>query len=175
MQQQQIIFLVGMPGAGKTFWGHNWAQQHGWAFADLDDHVGQMTGYTIPQIFKSAGEAGFRAIEAVVLEQTIQGSQRTNTIIATGGGTPAYEDNMDVMLSAGCVVFLKARTKTLLANLRLSPDERPLLDGLSEDKLDALAEQRLQFYARAHQQIEAEKITEGTFAQILKACSNRHL
>jgi shikimate kinase len=168
-----LIFLIGMPGAGKTFWGKAWAEQHGWSFVDLDDHVVQMTGYTIPQIFKSAGEEGFRAIEAVVLEQTIKGSGKSNTIIATGGGTPIYEDNMDVMLASGCVVFLKTRTKTLLKHLGESPEERPLLQQLSEERLEAMQEERMRFYSRAHQQIEVEKNTEATFAQILKACSNR--
>jgi shikimate kinase len=168
-----IIFLTGMPGAGKTFWGRAWAEQYGWTFTDLDDHIVQMTGYTIPQIFKSAGEAGFRAIEAVVLEQTIKGCRHTNTIIATGGGTPVYEDNMDIMLAAGCVVLLNAKTKSLIKRLRESPGERPLLQQLSEEALEALAEERQPFYIRAHQQIQVEKITEATFAQILEACSNR--
>jgi shikimate kinase len=168
-----IVFLVGMPGAGKTFWGKAWAEQHGWAFADLDDHVVQMTGYSIPQIFKSAGEDGFRAIEAVVLEQTIKGAQRSNTIIATGGGTPIYEDNMDVMLAAGCVVYLKAEAKTLIKHLHESPDERPLLQQISEEKLQAFEQERRPFYTRAHQQVEVEKIGETTFAQILTACSKR--
>lgn len=168
-----LVFLIGMPAAGKTFWGRAWAEQHGWAFADLDDHVVQMTGYSVPQIFKSAGEDGFRAIEAVVLEQTIKGAQRSNTIIATGGGTPIYEDNMDVMLAAGCVVFLSAETRTLAKHLHESPEERPLLQQLSDSKLESLAKERLPFYTRAHQQIEVEKIGEATFAQILKACSNR--
>ena len=168
-----VVFLVGMPGAGKTYWGRAWAEQHGWSFVDLDDHVVQMTGYSIPQIFKSAGEEGFRAIEAVVLEQTIKGSRHTNTIIATGGGTPIYEDNMDVMLAAGCVVFLNAETRTLAKHLQHSLDERPLIQQLTDEKLETLAGERLPFYARAHQQIEVEKITEATFAQILKACSNR--
>lgn len=168
-----LVFLIGMPGAGKTFWGKAWAEQHNWAFSDLDDHVVQMTGYSIPQIFKSAGEDGFRAIEAVVLEQTIKGAQRSNTIIATGGGTPIYEDNIEVMLAAGCVVFLNAETKTLIKHLHGSPEERPLLQQLSEEKLRTLETERRPFYTRAHQQLEVEKITEATFAQILKACSNR--
>jgi shikimate kinase len=162
-----------MPGAGKTFWGRAWAEKHNWSFADLDDYIVQMTGYTIPQIFKSVGEEGFRAIEAVVLEQTIKGSKKTNTIIATGGGTPIYEDNMDVMLAAGCVVFLNADTKTLTKHLSESPEERPLLQQLSEEKLEAMAKNRIPFYTRANQQIEVEKITEATFAQILEACSNQ--
>lgn len=168
-----LIFLVGMPGVGKTFWGQTWAAQHGWGFADLDDHVTLMTGFTIPQIFTSVGEDGFRAIEAVVLEETIKGSGRTNTVIATGGGTPIYGDNMDVMRAAGCVIFLTGRMKTLLSHLKDSNMERPLLPQLSEDALEKLRDERRGYYELAHQQIEVERIGEGTFAQILEACSNR--
>ncbi len=168
-----LIFLVGMPGAGKTFWGKTWAAQHSWGFADLDEHVTQMVGYSIPQIFAASGEEGFRAIEAVVLEQTISGSKRANTIIATGGGTPVYGDNMDVMRTAGCVVHLTARIKTIQSHLRDSNTERPLLADLNESALEALRELRRSFYEQAHMQIEVERIGEGTFAQILKACTNR--
>ena len=66
-----IIFLIGMPAAGKTFWGRAWAEQNQFAFADLDETIVQFAGVTIPQIFASAGEDGFRAIERAVLEQHI--------------------------------------------------------------------------------------------------------
>lgn len=168
-----LVFLIGMPGAGKTFWGRTWAAQHGWGFADLDEHVEQMAGFSIPQIFAASGEDGFRAIEAVVLEETIKGCARINTIIATGGGTPVYGDNIDIMRAAGCVVYLKARIKTLLRHLRDGEDQRPLLEDISEEGLEAVRDYRGFFYELAHQQIEVERIGEGTFAQILEACTNR--
>lgn len=173
MQHANLIFLVGMPGVGKTYWGQAWAAQHGWGFVDLDDHVMQMSGFTVPQIFASVGEDGFRAIEAVVLEETIKGAKRTKTIIATGGGTPIYGDNMDVMRGAGCVVYLTARIKTLLNHLRDAGEERPLLKEISDDALYAMLDERKAFYEQAHQQIEVERIGEGTFTKILEACSNR--
>jgi shikimate kinase len=163
-----------MPGAGKSHWGRAWSGQHGWSFVDLDDQVETFANATIPQIFASAGEDGFRAIESYVLSQTINGIGSIKTIIATGGGTPVFGTNMQDMLSAGCVVFLKARMKTLIAHLQSSPTERPLLAQLSEDGLYALADERMPFYIEAHHQIEVENISPSTFAQILEACTNRH-
>ncbi len=169
-----LVFLTGMPGAGKSFWGRNWAAQHHWAFSDLDDDVEALAGVSVSQIFASAGEEGFRAIESHVLGQTIKGAGAVNTIIATGGGTPAFGDNLDLMLQAGCVVYLKARSRTILNHLELSAGERPLLQSLSDEAIEALLESRRPFYERAHEVVEVERIGAGTFAQILQACTDRH-
>lgn len=173
MANSNIIFLVGMPGAGKTYWGRVWSEQHQWSFLDLDSQVEALADVSIPQIFASVGEDGFRAIEAHALVQCIDGAGTLNTIIATGGGTPIFGDNMDLMLAHGCVVFLSARVKTLMSHLNNSSVNRPLLADLSIEKLEALLEQRTPVYAQAHYKVEVEKITESTFAQIQKACSNR--
>jgi shikimate kinase len=173
MPNSNLIFLVGMPGAGKSYWGRAWSEQHHWSFLDLDNQVEALADVSIPQIFASVGEEGFRAIEAHALVQSISGAGALNTIIATGGGTPMYGDNMELMLQSGCVAYLSARTKTLLSHLTGSHINRPLLAELSPEKLEALLEERIAFYQQAHYKVEVEKITESTFAQIQKACSNR--
>jgi shikimate kinase len=168
------IFLIGMPGAGKSYWARAWSEQHSWSFVDLDDQIETFANASIPQIFASVGEDGFRSIESHVLSETIRGTGSIKTIIATGGGTPLFSTNLQEILTSGCVVFLKARIKTLKSHLLSSPAERPLLVKLSEDNLYAMADERLPFYSQAHHQIEVENITPSTFAQILEACTNRH-
>ena len=167
-----LIFLIGMPGVGKTFWGRTWAAQHGWSFIDLDEQIETLANVSIPEIFASAGEEGFRAIESHVLGESIRGAGRVNTIIATGGGTPCEADNLALMKASGCVVLLKARPQILLRQLRASRQPRPLLQALSLEELEALEAKRSESYAAAHLQLEAGKIHKGTFAQILEACSN---
>jgi shikimate kinase len=174
VQAPNLIFLVGMPGAGKSHWARAWSHQHNWSYIDLDDQVETFANASIPQIFASVGEEGFRSVESHVLSETIRGIGKVKTIIATGGGTPLHGSNMQDMLGSGCVVFLKARIKTLLGHLKSSPMERPLLSTLSEDNLYALSDERMPFYSKAHHQIEVENISPSTFAQILEACSNRH-
>ena len=93
-----LIFLVGMPGAGKTHWGRVWSEQHGFDFADLDEHIEAQAGLSIPEIFKGVGEQGFRVLEASVLLDSIAAAKGRDTIIATGGGTPIFDSNMITML-----------------------------------------------------------------------------
>lgn len=171
-----LVFITGMPASGKTFWGRAWAAQHSWAFIDIDEEAENLAGVSIPQIFDSVGEAGFRDIESGLLVQAIAGAGRVNTIISTGGGAAAFGDNMDVMIRAGCVVYLKARTKTILQNLKSAATQvRPLLATYSEASLEELLEKRRTAYERAHIVVDAGKIGEATFAQIIKACTNRRL
>lgn len=167
-----LIFLIGMPGVGKTFWGRAWSAQHGWSFIDLDEQIETLAGVGIPQIFDAAGEEGFRAIESHVLAESIRGAGSVNTIIATGGGTPCDPDNLTLMKASGCIVHLKAKPRALLQQLKESRQPRPLFQALSLEDLEALEAQRASVYAAAHLHVEAGKIHEGTFAQILKACSN---
>ena len=170
-----LVFLTGMPGAGKTTLGRAWAQQHGWGFIDIDEEIEQFTGVAIHQVFDSVGEDGFRAIETHMLEQAITGSSRLNTVIATGGGTPCFGDNLAQMQAAGCVVYLKARLKTLMSHLAGAKAVRPLLSELSIESLEALQDARSAFYEQATIIIPVEKAGEGTFAQIIEACTNRPL
>jgi shikimate kinase len=167
-----LIFLIGMPGVGKSFWGRAWAAQHHWSFIDLDEQITELTGVGTPEIFASAGEEGFRAIESHVLAETVRGAGRVNTIIATGGGTPCAPENIALMKATGLVVLLKARPPMLLQRLKDSAQARPLLRELSIKSLEALESQRADVYNEAHLHLEAGKVHEGTFAQILEACTN---
>ncbi|MBS1614994.1 MAG: shikimate kinase [Bacteroidetes bacterium] len=167
-----LLFLIGMPGVGKSFWGKVWARQHSWSFLDLDEQICAYAGRSISEIFASVGEEGFRLIESHVLEACIRGTGRVKTIVAVGGGCPCLPENLSLMQDAGCLIWLRAKTKTLLRQLRQSDEQRPLLGELSESVLEALEAERKIIYQAASIQIEVEKIHEDTFAQILKACTN---
>jgi shikimate kinase len=171
----RLIFLIGMPGAGKSYWGRIWARSAGFDFADLDEHIEAQAGVTIPYIFQSMGEDGFRALEASVLLDTIADARGRDTVVATGGGTPVFDCNMDVMLRSGCVVYLTAEIGTLVRQLEGTELSRPLLYhlDLNEDALAGMLEKRKVFYERAHVTVAVEKIGTDTFAQILEECTNR--
>ena len=172
-----LIFLIGMPGVGKSHWGRIWAEASGYDFADLDDCAAAQAGMSIPEIFRSIGEEGFRALETAVLGDAIATAGGRDTLIATGGGTPVFNNNMDLMLESGCVVYLRAGIDRLLRQITGSLTGRPLLhdaeDGVAA--LKALQEQRKAFYERAHISIELEKIRTDTFAQIIHQCTSRQL
>jgi shikimate kinase len=164
-----------MPGVGKSYWGRIWARSAGFDIADLDDQIEAQAGVTIPYIFQSMGEEGFRALEASVLLDTISAARGRDTIIATGGGTPVFDRNMEYMLRTGCVVYLSAGIDTLLRQLEGTELSRPLLYhlDLNEDTLAAMLEKRRPFYERAHLTIAVETVSTGTFAQILDECTGR--
>ena len=170
----RLIFLIGMPGAGKTFWGRLWANAYHWQHIDLDAQIEFNTGKKIATIFEEEGEERFREIEQTVLVEAIESTQ-SDTIISCGGGTPVFFNNLDLMKSEGCVVYLKADIQVLMLNLEKETVIRPLLKNNATEKLQALLSGRGHIYAQAHLIYEVESLTETTFAEILSVCTNRHL
>ena len=170
-----LVFLIGMPGVGKTFWGRIWAAASDYDFVDLDEDIETQAGVSIADIFCDVGEDGFRALETTVLRDTIAAARGRNTIIATGGGTPVFSNNMDAMLESGFVVYLKADIETLLKQIAGSEVLRPLLQHSDPDAavLEGLLKRRAPFYERAHLSVAVENLRTDTFAQILKECTSR--
>lgn len=151
-----IVYLVGMPGAGKTTCGMAWARQLGYKFYDMDVFIETLHGQSIPALFEASGESRFREIERDVLRQISGGAHR---IVATGGGTPCFFDNMAFMKEQGLVVFLDCPLDTLVQRLHGSQAQRPLLQNCTgEEEVRAwvldLCKQRRPFYEQAHLTIQ---------------------
>ena len=117
------IYLVGLMGAGKTSVGRALARHLGSAFFDTDQEIERATGVKIPVIFDIEGEAGFRARESKVLEEL---TQRTNIVLATGGGVVLSEHNRRLLAERGTVVYLRATVADLGKRTR-NDRNRPLL------------------------------------------------
>lgn len=169
-----MIFLVGMPCAGKTYWGKRVAQTYGWQFADMDEYIETACQKTIPAIFREEGEKAFRLKEQQALKEIIQ-SSAANTIVACGGGTPAFFNNMQLMQNAGCVVYLQADADTILSRLA-NDTERPLLQGAADigEKINELLQQRAAFFEQADHIIPGQNISVLTFEKIIRKCTDRH-
>jgi shikimate kinase len=133
-------------GAGKSAVGRPLAEALGYRFLDADDALQQVAGRTIPEIFASDGEAGFRDLETAVLGQ-IAGWH--SLVVATGGGVITRPENWGHMRQ-GVVVWLDAPAEQLLARLGSDPTPRPLLqaDDLGSRLRQLLAE-RQPLYAQA--------------------------
>ena len=97
------IFLTGFMGSGKTYWGRIWSRQLGLDFYDLDELIEKKEGKTISTIFEKEGEDHFRKLEATALKAF---AETENGIIACGGGTACFNDNMQWMNEQGVTVFL---------------------------------------------------------------------
>lgn len=171
-----MLFLIGLPGVGKTFWGNKIANEYNLIHVDLDNEIEKHTGVSIQQIFEKDGETVFRKIEAEVLRLLIAGST-TKLIISCGGGTPIYHDNIHFMQSAGCVIYLKASVQYIANRLdNKSLSNRPLLNGQQSlpDILQRLLESRKNIYETAQYCIDTETVTVGNFAEIVSECTGQH-
>ena len=122
------LFLVGLPGAGKTTLGRQLARRLGKAFVDADIELEQRLGVSIPTIFEIEGEASFRDREEAVLAELVL---RRDIVLATGGGAVLRPANRERLKTNGTVVYLHAEPATLWERTRRSR-HRPLLNNTTD-------------------------------------------
>lgn len=143
------IFITGFMGSGKTSIGLKLAGKCAARFIDMDDMIESRSGKTITEIFRSQGEVVFRQTEKEVLDEIVRSSE--NLVVATGGGTPCFFGNMEVMNQNGATVYIKVSPDMLFDRLRNEVQSRPLLamqKDLKEYIAASLAE-RESFYQKA--------------------------
>lgn len=119
-------------GAGKSKLGRSLANNIGVDFIDLDDEIARVHNQSLRKIFEEKGEPGFREIEKEVLKDWIK---RDNYLMACGGGTPCYKNNMDLMNASGSTVYLDVPSDVLLSRLSNSKVNRPLIQGMTKSEL----------------------------------------
>jgi shikimate kinase len=165
---QKNIFLVGMPAVGKTYWGEKIAAELKLPFIDLDVFVADQEKASVSALFAMYGEKGFREREEKYLKKIIKTTEPV-TIIACGGGTPCFGDNMKLMKDAGVVIYLQANTALLLQHLEAETEARPLLNNRGDlgTYLADMLEKRRSFYEQAHHILQMGDISRATFEQII--------
>lgn len=117
------IYLVGMPGAGKTTVGRQLARRMQRTFVDADHEIEARTGVGIPLIFDIEGEQGFRDRESKVIAEL---ANESDLVVATGGGAVLRAENRAALKQGGTVVYLHATPQMLFERTRLDLN-RPLL------------------------------------------------
>jgi shikimate kinase len=159
------LYLVGMMGTGKSAVGRPLAEALGYRFIDADTVLEQAAGRTIPDIFASDGETGFRALETAVLGQI---SSWHSLVVATGGGVVTRPENWG-HLHQGVVVWLDAPAELLLQRLSADPTPRPLMQAADPvARLETLLAERRPLYAQADLTIhQAGEAPEAVAAQVL--------
>lgn len=145
------IFIIGFMGAGKTTFGKKLSAKLKYRFVDLDaEVVKQYQANSITGLIDGHGIDFFREAERDALREL----NLHSAVVATGGGTPCYFDNMPWMKEHGTVVFLDVDEKSLFNRLKTTNlHERPLLRGLDDEGLKQFIheklEQRMAFYKLA--------------------------
>jgi shikimate kinase len=164
-----VIYLIGFSTCGKSTLGKIIAEKLNFHFIDLDEAITQQQGKSINALFDEFGEEGFRKIEQQLLVNTIF---LTETVIACGGGTPCYSDNMDFLLRNGTVIYLEVDEAILLERMLNNTDERPLFKGKSKEEIvihiTNLLNARKEFYERANITIKNNSNEESAVADVLK-------
>ena len=128
------IFLIGFMGSGKTHWGRLLSQKLGIPFFDLDEQVTEHAGKSIVRIFAEEGEEHFRLKEKEVLH--IITESHDGFVMACGGGTPCYFNNIEYMNDSGTSVWINTPLEILFTRLIKEKDKRPLIKSLSDAQLE---------------------------------------
>ncbi|MFN0212697.1 MAG: shikimate kinase [Saprospiraceae bacterium] len=174
MQTQDHVFLLGFMGCGKTHWGQLLAEKIHLPFLDLDDLISQKTGGSISQIFAEKGESDFRLLEREAL-RSLEGY--SSSVIATGGGTPCFFDNIIWMNSVGTTIYLKTPPTLLAKRLRHEKEFRPLLSEVKDADLQAFIEKKMEerepYYVRAKLLLEQNEIDDAFLEKMLEQITNR--
>lgn len=147
-----LIFLIGFMGSGKTTLGRPLASRLGYGFIDLDKAIEQGEDKTVGRIFADRGEEYFRTLERRYLQDIIV--RGGDVVVSTGGGTPCFNGNMELMNASGVTVYLKLSPAMLADRLSGARVCRPLLADKSPEELlryivDTLA-MREEYYERAN-------------------------
>ncbi|RGN32034.1 shikimate kinase [Bacteroides oleiciplenus] len=150
------IFLTGYMGAGKTTLGKAFARELGVPFIDLDWYIEERFHKSIRELFIERGEASFRELERTMLHEV---AEFEDVIISTGGGTPCFFDNMEYMNGCGQTVFLDVHPDVLFRRLRVATQQRPILQGKTDEDLRAFIvealEKRAPHYGKASYRFDA--------------------
>jgi shikimate kinase len=143
------VILVGMMSSGKSTLGKKLARLLGYRFLDLDKMIEKDQDSDIPTLFSTKGEAHFREVESRLLRAL---HEQDGIVLASGGGTPCFHDNMDFIKKLGVSVFLDVPAVSLAKRIRNhGKDDRPILSGATslEAALQAKIDERLPFYKQA--------------------------
>lgn len=145
------IFLIGFMGTGKSHWGKIWASQHNLKFIDLDSEIEKKIGLSVDEIFEKKGEDFFRNVET---ETLMEMKQYDDCIIACGGGTPCFKNNMEWMNNNGLSVLLNSTPSKILENIINDNKERPILKKINKGELlffiEMKLKERMDFYNKAN-------------------------
>ena len=156
------IVLLGYMASGKSTVGKILANQLNCDFIDLDEEITRQLGMDIPTIFSKKGEIFFRKKETEVLTVLLKNDKPT--VIALGGGTPCYGNNMDIInTTTPHSFYLKLPISVIVSRLAAEKAKRPLVAQITDGDLPEFVGkhlfERTPFYTQSRHTIHAQTKT----------------
>jgi len=161
------IFLIGLMGAGKSYWAKKMSKWIKSAGYDLDALIEMNEEKTIAEIFAEDGEEYFRKTETKLLKWF---KEKKKYVLATGGGAPCFNENIHWM-KEGIVIWLDESVEVLVQRLITEKEHRPLIAKLNEQQIAAFLEEQLvnrfSFYQQANYRVTSTQINESELKKII--------
>jgi len=178
------IILTGFMATGKSAVARTLAKRLSWRHLDCDAEIVKRAGMPIPEIFRDAGEARFRAFEREVINAIADDHRRCPqcgcarpAVIATGGGAIVDPCNFAALHRAGLIICLSARPDVIARRIGRSAKSRPMLAQGGKPLMVRIAElmdARREAYARADLTIDTSSLNlEQVVDAILEAVTAR--
>jgi shikimate kinase len=156
LQMGNLVFICGMPGSGKSSLAKRLASRLSWKYTDLDNVITDVSGNSPQDWIEKQGEEAFRVFERDTLRNL---DKNLNQIIACGGGTPCFFDNLAYMQSQGLCIYLRMTPAAIVSRLMQNKgwEKRPLLGNNPEVVKHRIAELwniRRPFYEKINFQVD---------------------
>ena len=163
------IYIIGMPGTGKTHFGRLMAKSLHLQFFDMDEQIEKREAALVRQIMLDKGEVYFRDLEHQVLKKL---SSHNNCVISCGGGAPMFYNNIDLMKSSGIVVWINTDLHLIAKRIAQNITRRPLFMGLNEEeilnKLHQIFTLRKKNYAKADLVAEINVVHNNSLTSVIQ-------
>jgi shikimate kinase len=164
------VFLIGLMGSGKSYWATQLAKKLKTGGYDLDSLIENLEDKTVAELFDEDGEDYFRKTEAKLLRWF---GEKKSFVLATGGGTPCFHDNMGWMNKQGITIWLDEEIDILVERLLPEKAHRPLIRDLSDAALKNFLigkrAEREVFYSKAKHHLTGKDISLKALQQIIQS------
>ena len=162
------VILVGFMGSGKSSLGKKLANRMNIPFLDSDTEIEKHAKKSIGEIFGEHGESYFRTLEMNYIQSL---RAQDEFVLATGGGMPCFDTNMDLLNELGTTFYLERSPRELNSRLSEAKKQRPLIEGMTDgDRLNYIEEklsQREEFYKQAAFVLSREEQTVDAIAELI--------
>ena len=156
-------------GCGKSVFSKELSKLFSQEAVDLDDLIEHKEKKSITDIFLTKGEDYFRKVESVELSILLKKEKKY--IVATGGGTPCFFENIDLMNEFGITIYLKRDPKLLYNQLINSNQNRPVFNRFkTKDDFFNNFNYREKFYLKSKVVIECDTLSNK---EIIKEINNK--